>query len=149
VIDPLDEAGAVSWDKAIGRGGGRSYGWLGIIERAMKILALAFVLAVAGCAHDDRLPEQSAAVTTQIRGWIPVGTSLSDARRIMEHHHFTCSMMTNSSFGDLKGADFLYCDRRDSDSRITPIVVRRWQVALVLSDGRVSDIRVSTGLIGP
>src|SRR6266567_614408 len=109
----------------------------------MKTLALALVLVVTGCARNERLQEQPAAATSQIRGWIPGGTSLPDARRIMEQHHFTCSMMTNSSFGDLKAADFLYCDRRDPDSRITPIVIRRWQVALVLSDGRVSDVRVS------
>ncbi len=58
-------------------------------------------------------------------------------------------MMTNSSFGDLKIAGFLYCDRRVADSRITPIVVRRWQVALVLGDSKVSAARVSTGLVGP
>jgi hypothetical protein len=115
----------------------------------MKTLALALVLVVAGCARNERLPEQSTVATSKIRGWIPVGTSLADARRIMEHHHFTCSIMTNSSFGDLKATNFLYCDRRDSDSRITPIVVRRWQVVLVLSNGSVSDVRVSTGLTGP
>jgi hypothetical protein len=115
----------------------------------MKILALAFVLAVAGCTHDERLPQQPADATAQIRRWIPVGASLPDARRIMEQHHFNCSIMTNSSFGDLKARDFIYCDRHDPDSRVIPIVVRRWQVALVMSDGRVSDIRVTTGLIGP
>ena len=115
----------------------------------MKTLALAFVLAVAGCAHDDRLSEQPTTATAQVQSWIPVGTSLADAQQIMEQHHFTCSIMTNSSFGDLKAVDFLYCDYSDSDNHITPIVVRRWQVALVLADGKVSAIRLTTGLISP
>ena len=67
----------------------------------------------------------------------------------MEQHHFTCSMMTNSSFGDLKATDFLYCDRRDFESHVSPSVARRWQVALVLADGKISAVRVTTGLIGP
>src|SRR4051812_8864835 len=89
---------------------------VGPLPLAMKILALAFVLAVAGCTHDERLPEQPAAATAQIRSWIPVGTSLPDARRILEQHHFNCSIKTNRSFGDLKGIDFIYGDRRDPDS---------------------------------
>ena len=115
----------------------------------MRPLAFAIVLAVVGCAHDERLSEQPTTATAQVEGWIPVGTPVADAQRIMEQRHFTCSMRTNSSFGDLKAADFLYCDRRDSDSDITPIVVRRWQVALVLADGKVSAVRLTTGLIGP
>ena len=115
----------------------------------MKTLAFAFLIAVTGCAHDDRLSEQPTTATKQIKSWIPSGISLADAQRIMEQHRFTCSMMTNSNFGNLKATEFLYCDRYDSDSRITPIVVRRWQVALVLAEGNVSGIRVNTGLIGP
>ena len=112
--------------------------------RAMKILALAFILAASGCARGDKLSEQPAQAAAQIQIWVPVGTSLADARHIMEQHQFKCSMMTNSSFGDLKAADFLYCDH----SAGSP-VSRRWQVALVLSDSKISDVRVSTGLVGP
>jgi len=112
----------------------------------MKILVLAFILAASGCARSDKLSEQPAQAAAQIQNWVPVGTSLADARHIMEQHQFKCSVMTNSSFGDLKSADFLYCDY--SASAGWPII-RRWQVALVLSDSKISDVRVSTGLIGP
>jgi len=112
----------------------------------MKILALAAILAVGGCAHDEKLSDQPAKAAAQIRVWVPVGTSQTDAEHIMQHHHFTCSVMTNSSFGDLKAADFLYCSQ--SASAGWP-VQRRWQVALVLTNSQVSDVRVSTGLVGP
>ena len=115
----------------------------------MKILALAFVLAVGGCAHRDKLSEQPAEAVAQIQHWVPVGTSLADAQNIMEQHHFTCSVKKNSSFGDLKAADFLYCDRKDTDRRVTPVVTRHWQVALILADGKVSAMRVNMGLVGP
>jgi hypothetical protein len=115
----------------------------------VKILALAIVLAVSGCARVDKLSEQPAQAASQIQSWVPVGTSLADAQRTMELHQFKCSMMTNSNFGDLKAIDYLYCDRSDSDSQITPIVIKRWQVALVSSDGKISAVRVRTGLTGP
>lgn len=115
----------------------------------MKIFALAFVLAVGGCAHRDKLSEQPAEAVAQIQHWVPVGTSLADAQSIMKQHHFACSVKTKSNFGDLKAADFLYCDRSDTDRQVTPIVTRRWQVALILADGKVSAMRVSMELVGP
>ena len=127
--------------------------WLGIIRysssHAMRILAMASVLAVSGCAHSDNLSDQPAQAASQIQSWVPLGTSLAEAQRIMEQHQFKCSTMTNSSFGNLTSADFLYCDRRDADSQITPTVIRRWQIALVLSDGKVSAVKVNAGLTGP
>jgi hypothetical protein len=107
------------------------------------------MIAVGGCAHEEKLSEQPAQAATQVQNWVPVGTSLAEAKHIMEQHHFTCSVMTNSSFGDLKAADFLYCDRRIADNPVTPAVLRRWQVALVLSDGKISAVRVSMRLVGP
>jgi hypothetical protein len=114
----------------------------------MKILALAIVLAVGGCAHPEKLSEQPAQAAAQIRSWVPVGTSLADAQRMMEQHHFSCSVMTNSSFGDLTNATFLYCDYREANSRLIPTVYQMWKVALILSNGEVSDVRVNTGLKG-
>jgi len=118
-------------------------------SRVLRILVLAVVLAVGGCAHRDKLSERPAEAVAQIQHWVPVGTSLADAQNIMEQHHFTCSVKKNSSFGDLKAADFLYCDRKDTDRRVTPVVTRHWQVALILADGKVSAMRVNMGLVGP
>lgn len=115
----------------------------------MKILALAVVLALTGCAQDDELSQQPTQAEAQIRRWVPIGTSLADAQRIMEQHHFHCSMMTNSTFGDFKAAAFLYCDRRVSNTQVGASVLRRWQAALVLVDGKISVVRVTTGSTGP
>jgi hypothetical protein len=115
----------------------------------MRTLALGVMLAICGCAHNEKLSKEPAQAAVQIEKWIPVGTSLATAEHVMELHNFSCSVMTNSSFGDLKFANFLYCDRRVADSQVTPIVVRRWQVALVVADGKISAVHVNTGLIGP
>jgi hypothetical protein len=113
---------------------------------AVKTFALIAIFTLSGCAHDQKLSDQPAQAAAQIRTWVPIGTSQTEAQRIMEQHHFTCSVMTNSSFGDLKATDFLFCSH--SASAGWP-VVRRWQAALALSDSKVSDVRVSTGLVGP
>jgi hypothetical protein len=115
----------------------------------MKIVALAIVLAAGGCAHNEKLSEQPAQAASQIQSWVPVGTSLADAQHIMQQHHFACSVMTNSSSGNLKPVVFLYCDRHVVDRQANRDVVRRWQVALIVSDGKVSAVRLSTGSTGP
>ena len=115
----------------------------------MKILVLIAVLGLAGCAHNERLSDQPAQAAIQVQNWIPIGTSLDDARHIMEKHHFNCSEKTNDNFGDLKFADFLYCEYQTADSHATPAAVNRWQVALVLNKGKVSDVLVTTGAAGP
>ena len=116
----------------------------------MKILALAILFTAASCAHRPApLSDKPAQAESQIQSWVPVGTPLADAQRIMQQHNFTCSVSTNSSFGDLHGADFLYCDCHFADSGFTPIVYRVWKVALVLGDGKITGVRVSTGLVGP
>jgi hypothetical protein len=113
----------------------------------MRIVALAVVLALGGCAH-EKLSEQPTQAASQIQSWVPVGTSLADAQHIMQQHHFACSVMTNSGSGDLKPVVFLYCDRHVIDKQANRDVVRRWQVALIVSDGKISAMRVSTGLSG-
>ncbi|MGH7954240.1 MAG: hypothetical protein ACREFE_20285 [Limisphaerales bacterium] len=123
--------------------------WIVRHQCAMKIFTLAVMLAVSGCSHDDNLSMQPAQAATQIQNWIPVGTSLADAQQIMIQHQFACSLMTNSSFGVLTNADFLFCSRSVPDSKITPIVIRGWRVALVLTNETVSSVRVSTDFTGP
>jgi hypothetical protein len=110
----------------------------------MRFLSFILLLVLAGCSRAERLPAQPNEATAQVRRWIPVGTSAIDAQRIMEQHGFTCSLVTNGSFAPFRGADFVYCDRRENS-----ITQRRWQVALVLDGGKVSAVQVTTKLAGP
>lgn len=110
----------------------------------MRIVALAVMFAVTGCAshknYDEKLSEQPAQATIQIQQWVPVGTPVADALRIMEQHHFTC-YSTN--------ADSVYFDYQLTDSQFSLAVFEDWIVTLVLNDGEVSGVRVSIGLTGP
>jgi hypothetical protein len=62
----------------------------------------------------------------------------------MEQHGFTCAVVTNGSFGTIRSIDYVYCDRREGS-----VVKRRWQAALILANDRVSEVHVTTGLVGP
>jgi hypothetical protein len=40
----------------------------------MKVFAFAILLAVGGCAHDEKLSSQPAQVEAQLQNWVPIGT---------------------------------------------------------------------------
>ena len=110
----------------------------------MRYLLLILLAALPSCSRAERLSAEPDEATAQVKRWIPVGTSVAHARRIMEQHGFACSLVTNSAFADLRETDYVYCDRREGS-----MTQRRWQAALVLVDGKVSGVRVTTGLVGP
>ena|SRR5688500_6878309 len=111
----------------------------------MRLVVVAFLIGgLAGCSRGARLSTQPAEAAAQIQGWIAAGSGASDAKRIMEQHGFTCSFVTNGAFGTLRGIDYVYCDRSEGG-----IAQKRWQVGLVLVAGNVSEVQVTTGLVGP
>ncbi|HQI18366.1 MAG TPA: hypothetical protein PLW55_03395 [Leptospiraceae bacterium] len=80
---------------------------------------------------------------------ISPGTSLASAKDKMVEEGFVCTEMKNSSFQSDRlhsGIDYLYCDRSICGSSM---VTRRDQVAVVHQRGVVTEILVSTGLVGP
>jgi len=71
---------------------------------------------------------------------------MARARAVMEANGFTCREMKNADFLDRRGIDYLYCDRVKT---VGFMAGRRWQAALVEKEGKVMDVIVGTGLIGP
>jgi hypothetical protein len=103
----------------------------------------------AGCAarYPVIVPGENAEKTRAgILERVPVGTPVERAADIMRANGFTCESMRNAAFLDRERIDFLYCDR---ERAVGLMVGRRWQVALVEEEGRVMDVLVGTGLIGP
>ena len=115
----------------------------------MRHLLLAVALSVAGCAgaravtHGISDPPK---MISTLREHVPVGTPVSDAQAFLEREGFKCQQKTNAPFGDRVGLDYVYCDRSRSEGGV---VSRRWQIALVHRDGKVTEILATTGLIGP
>jgi hypothetical protein len=83
-------------------------------------------------------------MTSVILSQVPINTALEDAQKFMELEKFSCSRSSDAEFGDRKGLDYLYCDRSEGW-----IVQRRWQVAVVHQDSKVTEVLASTGLVGP
>jgi len=109
----------------------------------MRFLPLILFVVLAGCSRAERLSSPAEA-TAQVQRWVAVGTPATDARQVMEQHGFTCSLVTNGTFGTLRGVDYVYCDRLEGS-----ITKQRWQAAIVLVEGKVSAVHVTTGFVGP
>ncbi len=80
--------------------------------------------------------EDAAGMERSILLAIPIGTPVSDARRFMVAEGFECRDSTEPGY--------MYCDRHDGS-----VVQRRWQVSLVHRHGKLTEVRVDTGLVGP
>lgn len=114
-----------------------------LLSPAVKVLALILLCMVSGCANHERLSVRQSDATTQVRRWVPKGTPLADARRIMEHHGFSCSVVTN-------GPSRLDCYYRSSGSFWSEGMVQVCgHASFPVVDGRVSAADVTTYLKGP
>jgi hypothetical protein len=89
--------------------------------------------------------EMQQALSTEI----PAGTPVKDAEARLRRRGFRVSPMTDASFvgqGRLREhVDYLYGDMSEGIG----LVSRRWQVAVVHQQGAVTEVAVSTGLVGP
>lgn len=127
-----------------------------ITQRTGWLVPLAVLVFLLGCAsHRQGIRVTAAAKDTSemesmIRETIPAGTALADARDFMEREGFSCHVIRNGSFSEqgevYEGIDYIHCYRDDATSFW---VHRCWQIALVLEDDTVTDVRVSSVLDGP
>ncbi len=93
--------------------------------------------------NDDHLMRQ------EILRKIPQGSSIKQAQVIMEKNGFACSGIKNGSFAEStsekgnykyhKGINFLSCEKKKSGF----LSNRRWQIAIVDKNNRVSEVLVS------
>ncbi len=95
----------------------------------------------------------------EILHYIPIDSSITDAKKIMEQNSFKCEYREKGTFAKeryienapgrvrqivYENVDFLYCDI----SKGFFLVSRRWQASLVHRGEFVTQVSVSTGLIG-
>jgi hypothetical protein len=118
---------------------------------AIRFFACIVLLTLAtGCPHKTAtlaLADNPKTATEQIQNLIPLGMTATNAKLIMQQQGFMCSIK-HGDFQDgsnvVKNADYIDCDKSEGS-----IVQRRYQVALVLTDSKVSAVKLSTGLVGP
>ena len=104
------------------------------------------LLLSAGCATRlvDRF-DDTAGMRTAVLELVPVGTPMEDARRRLELEGFRCELPATHRFEGVQDPlHYAHCDGRSRGL----LVYRRWQLALVDSAGRLSDVLVATGLVG-
>ncbi len=124
------------------------HGW----RRKAGCVLLVIVLAVATFEW-MRGPtaglKDNLAMKQAILAHAPIGTEVEHATKLMEHEGFKCSLFANHDFtgdgGTRGGLDFVYCERKDSAGILE---VRIWGVALVIADGKVTEVLVRNGIFG-
>ncbi len=96
-------------------------------QRTIPLLGflLAFVLLIAGCVSTK--PEKFAA---QVRHWVPIGTSATEAERIMTNKGFECHTWSKHSPFNRFGVEYMGCEREQ-------VMMHDWSVRLFLDDGQV------------
>lgn len=115
--------------------------WFSFLHRTTRVFVIILLFAVSGCAHRELLSGEQAEATSQVQRWVPVGTPVADAIRIMERHGFTCMVVDH-------GTTYLECDYRSSGSISNPVLVCG-HASFPVTDGKVLAAQVRTYLKGP
>ena len=122
----------------------RRVAWLLGIAVAAAI-ALTWTLATRRIELSDDQMQSRAIILREV----PLGTAMAEARARLRARGFRCLEVENQSFAEYANGrrfDYTWCDIRDSGW----LVYRRWQVALVPSQGKLQDVFVGPGyLTGP
>ena len=106
----------------------------------MRVFVIILLFVVSGCAHRELLSGEQPEVPSLVQRWVPVGTPVADAIRIMEQHGFTCMVVDH-------GATYLDCDYRSKGAISNPVLVCV-HASFPVADGKVSAVQVRTYLKG-
>lgn len=97
----------------------------------------------------------AAPMKAEILRFVALDTAVNNAMQIMTQNGFSCERKTNADFmasdhgktsgAYLKNKNYLYCDYTQPGFILS--ADRRWQVALIVKDEKISEIYVSYGLI--
>jgi hypothetical protein len=79
-----------------------------------------------GCISSD--PEK---FDVQVRHWVPLGTSVTEAKRIMKHHGFECYDVKKENRFNADGVDALDCTKEEGS-------FHNWSARFLLRSDRVS-----------
>ena len=127
---------------------------------AITLFFVSFAAVAQITTNKIKFYDDSDLMEQEILRFIPIGSSIEQAKKIMEQNRFKCEYMENSTFSRVRydenapgrirqtvypNVDFLYCDI----SKGFLIVERRWQSCIAYEDKKVTMVSVFTGLTGP
>ncbi len=87
-----------------------------------------------------QLTDNDSVTRAEVLKYAPLGSSIEHAQTLMEGNGFKCSHKSD------RDGLFLYCDLQKS---VDAFVGRRWQVVFRFEDTEITEVLVSSGLIGP
>jgi len=111
-------------------------------------------------ANKIKFHEDPDRMEEEIRHHVPIGSSIADAKTVMEQNGFKCEYIQNGTYSEVRNSedapggtrqtvhrnvDFLYCDCSKSTGMF---VSRRWQVSIEHQDENVKSVSVSIGSVG-
>ena len=111
------------------------------------------LLLLSGCLHTSQVTwdiKNRDDMKEVIVQNVPVGSSIQEATKFMEHEGFACTVKSNENFKpihigldpglDRNGIDFLECKRSQLDGSL--FFDREWDIALVLDHEKVAEVLV-------
>ncbi|MFO1527984.1 MAG: hypothetical protein U1F16_18575 [Turneriella sp.] len=124
---------------------------------AVSLICIHSLLAAEAVAKMRFLPG-AIAMKDEILLYVKPGMQVQRAAEIMQHSGFVCQRKFNTDFlatdhgksehQYLKSKNYLYCDHTEPGFFMLT-AARRWQVALLIADEKITEVYVSYGLIGP
>jgi hypothetical protein len=106
----------------------------------MKYAVVILILALAGCGRREAVLAQPGRVMKQVHEWVPSGTPIAEAEKILAAHQFSWSVVSNSSFADYTNAILLIGHPTVAAVQAIPAAPPRWSVVLVITNGEVSTV---------
>jgi hypothetical protein len=94
-------------------------------------LSLILLVSVAGSILTACLSTDPVKFESKVREWVPLGTDVADARRIMERHGFECHLITTNNVFNSLGSDYLDCEMEQ-------VMFHDWNARFIFRDGKVS-----------
>lgn len=111
--------------------------------RALIITVVA--LSITSCKAP--FSENEVVARDELLSLAPIGSDARDVKPQLEDKGFECDWNEDQYFAGLKGRkDYLYCDQ---SVLVVPLIVRRWQLALVHESYVVKNAKVNIDLTGP
>jgi hypothetical protein len=117
--------------------------WSGPLDESrMKYAVVILILALAGCGRRAAVLAQPVRVMKQVQEWVPSGTPVAEAEKILASHQFSPTLVRNSSFADNTNATLLVCHPAVAATQAIPEAPPRWSVVLVITNGNVSTVHL-------
>ena len=115
------------------------------IRNAPVWLELMLSVLVLGCCSSApnphvRLFENADDMRGEVLAHTPVGTPIGHAKAVMEENGFECSHFEH------KAKRYICCR---TDRNLSLLVSRVWNISIQYENDVVTDVHVSTGLVGP